>query len=117
LSVGEPFDRAHGPEVIEGVPDRQKGLCSNKSSWLKAREFMENRYLPPARQKPLRRGEGPILHENISLSVLCVSNEPLSPWGEWAVKIVLNVYYFVLMGRLGHSQSQYGMMMWLTDHP
>jgi hypothetical protein len=58
---------------------------------------MENRYLPPARQKPLRRGEGPILHENISLSVLPanrqVSNEPLSSWGEWAVKIVLNVYY------------------------
>jgi hypothetical protein len=43
---------------------------------------MENRYLPPARQKPLRRGEGPILHENISLSVLPayrqVSNEPPS---------------------------------------
>jgi len=90
LSVGE-------------LPDRQKGLCSNKSSWLKALEFMENRYLP-------------ILHENISLSVLCVSNESLSPWGEWAVKIVLNGYYFVLMGRLGHSQSQYGMMTSLTDY-
>ena len=36
---------------------------------------MENRYLPPARQKPLRRGEGPILHEKTSLSVLRVSNE------------------------------------------
>ena len=47
---------------------------------------MENRYLPPARQKPLRRGEGPILHENILLSVLCVSNEPLASWGEWVVK-------------------------------
>jgi hypothetical protein len=46
---------------------------------------MENRYLPPARQKPLRRGEGPILHENISLSVLRVSNESLSSWGEWVV--------------------------------
>jgi len=36
---------------------------------------MENWYLPPARQKPLRRGEGPILHDKISLSVLRVSNE------------------------------------------
>ena len=47
---------------------------------------MENRYLPPARQKPLRRGEGPILHEDTSLSVLPayrqVSKEPLSSWGE-----------------------------------
>jgi len=34
---------------------------------------MENRYLP-------------ILHENIALSVLCVSNEPLASWGEWVVK-------------------------------
>jgi len=39
---------------------------------------MENRYLP-------------ILHENISLSVLRVSNEPPSSWGEWAVKMVFNV--------------------------
>ncbi len=38
---------------------------------------MENRHLP-------------ILHENGSLSVLRVSNEPLFSWGEWAVKIVLN---------------------------
>jgi hypothetical protein len=45
---------------------------------------MENRYLP-------------ILHENISLSVLRVSNEPLSSWGEWVVKIVLNVGYFLLL--------------------
>jgi hypothetical protein len=37
--------------------------------------LMENRYLPPARQKPLRRGEGPILHKNILLCVLSVSNE------------------------------------------
>jgi hypothetical protein len=58
---------------------------------------MENRYLPPARQKPLRRGEGPILHDNISLSVLRVSNEPLTSWGEWVVKTVLNVDYFLLL--------------------
>jgi hypothetical protein len=45
---------------------------------------MENRYLP-------------ILHENISLSMLRVSNEPLSSWGEWVVKIVLNVNSFVLL--------------------
>jgi hypothetical protein len=43
---------------------------------------MENRYLP-------------ILHDNISLSVLRVSNEPLTSWGEWVVKIVLNVDYFL----------------------
>jgi hypothetical protein len=35
---------------------------------------MENRYLP-------------ILHEDISLSVLRASNEPLDCWGEWVVKI------------------------------
>ena len=49
---------------------------------------MENRYLP-------------ILHENISLSVLPaywqVSNEPLSFRGEWAVKIALSVNYFLLL--------------------
>ena len=43
---------------------------------------MENRHLPLARQKRLRPGEGPILHENISLSVLRVSNEPPSFRGE-----------------------------------
>jgi len=41
---------------------------------------MENRYLP-------------ILHDTDSLRVLCASNEPLSYWGEWAVKIVLKVSY------------------------
>jgi len=41
---------------------------------------MENRYLP-------------ILHDINSLSVLCASNEPLSCWGEWAVKIAFNVSY------------------------
>ena len=55
---------------------------------------MENRYLPPARQKPLRRGEGPILHENILLSVLCVSNEPLASWGEWVVNLVRDTNHF-----------------------
>ena len=50
LSVGE-------------VPDRQKASVSNKLPLPKAREFMENRYLP-------------ILHENTLLSVLGVSNEP-----------------------------------------
>jgi len=45
---------------------------------------MENRYLP-------------ILHETISLSVLCVSNEPLFSWGEWAVKMILNFSYFRLL--------------------
>ena len=45
---------------------------------------MENRYLP-------------ILHEIISLSVLRVSNELLSCWGEWVVKMVFNVNYFVLL--------------------
>jgi hypothetical protein len=45
---------------------------------------MENRYLP-------------ILHDNISLSVLRVSNEPLTSWGEWVVKTVLNVDYFLLL--------------------
>ena len=45
---------------------------------------MQNRYLP-------------ILHDNISLSVLRVSNEPLTSWGEWVVKIVLNVNYFLLL--------------------
>jgi hypothetical protein len=59
---------------------------------------MENRYLPPARQKPLRRGEGPILHESIPLSGLCVSNEPLSSWGEWVVKIVSYSHSMVLGG-------------------
>ena len=53
---------------------------------------MENRYLP-------------ILREDISLSVLCVSNEPLSSWGEWVVRIVLNANYFLLLvisvGELG----------------
>jgi hypothetical protein len=88
LSVGEPFDTAHGPEFIEGVPDRQKASVVNKLPWSKAREFIENRYLPPARQKPLRRGEGPILNENLSLCVLCVSNEPLASWGEWVVNLV-----------------------------
>jgi len=45
---------------------------------------MENRYLP-------------ILHEDIFLSVLCVSNEPLSSWGEWVVRIVLYGDYFLLL--------------------
>ena len=45
---------------------------------------MENRYLP-------------ILHENISLSVLRVSNESLSSWDEWVVKMVFNVNYFLLL--------------------
>ena len=44
---------------------------------------MENRYLA-------------ILRENISLSVLRVSNEPLSSWGEWAVNMVRDVNYLVL---------------------
>ena len=93
--------RGHGEKTFLFVPriarDKQKASVSNKLPWPTRREFMENRYLPPARQKPLRRGEGPILHENISLSVLRVSNEPPSSWGEWAVKIVLNVNYFLLL--------------------
>ena len=108
LSVGEPFDRAHGPEFIEGVPDRQKASVWKKFSGPKAREVIENRYLPPARQKPLRRGEGPILHENTSLSVLRVSNEPLSSWGEWVVKIISNVNDFLLLvvsGGEGYAQG------------
>jgi len=39
---------------------------------------MENRYLP-------------ILHETKSLGVLCASNEPRFYWGEWVVKVVVNV--------------------------
>jgi hypothetical protein len=39
---------------------------------------MENQYLP-------------ILHENISLSVLRVSNEPLASRDEWVVKMLFNV--------------------------
>jgi len=45
---------------------------------------MENRYLP-------------ILHENIFLSVLRVSNESLFSWDEWVVKILLNPNYFLLL--------------------
>jgi len=52
-----------------------RGVC-----WPKAQEFMENRYLP-------------ILHENISLSVFRVSNEPLSSKGEWVVKKEISRWY------------------------
>jgi hypothetical protein len=69
LSVGE-------------VPTDKKVL-SRKNFWPEAWEFMENRHLP-------------ILHENIPLSVLRVPNEPLPSWGEWVVKIVLNVNYPLL---------------------
>jgi hypothetical protein len=58
---------------------------------------MENRYLPPARQKPLRRGEGPILHESISLIALRVSNEPFFSWSEWVVRMALNANYFLFL--------------------
>ena len=47
---------------------------------------MENRYLP-------------ILHENISLSMLCVSNEPLSFGGEWVVKRVCSLIPSILPAR------------------
>ena len=68
--------------VCRGGTDRQKRSVSDKLPWPKAREFMENRYLA-------------ILHENISLSVLRVSNEPLSSWGEWVVKMAFNVNDFL----------------------
>ena len=66
------------------VPDRQKASVADKLLWPKAQEFMENRYRP-------------ILHENLFLCVLCVSNEPLASWGEWVVKTLLNVNYFLLL--------------------
>jgi hypothetical protein len=40
----------------------------------------------------------PILHESIPLSVLCVSNEPLSSSGEWVVNIVSYSHSMVLGG-------------------
>jgi len=60
----------HFLSVGEIPTDKKLPAPLGQFSWPKAREFMENRYLAPARQKPLRRGEGPILHENISLTVL-----------------------------------------------
>jgi len=50
--------------------DRLKPSVWNEFPWPKAREFMENRYLP-------------ILHEDISLSVLRVSNEHPTSRCEW----------------------------------
>jgi hypothetical protein len=76
--------RRKGFSVCRGDADRQKASVSNTLPWPKAQGFMENRYLP-------------ILHEDISLSVLRVSNEPLISSGEWVVKIVLNVNYFLLL--------------------
>ena len=76
--------------------DRLKPSVWNEFPWPKAREFMENRYLPPARQKPLRRGEGPILHEDISLSVLRVSNEHPTSRCEWVVNMARDVNYMAV---------------------
>ena len=62
--------------VCRGGADRQKPSVSNKLPWANAPEFMENRYLP-------------ILHEDISLSVLRVSNEHPTSRCEWAVKLTV----------------------------
>jgi hypothetical protein len=59
---------------LPGGTGKQKTLQPHARRLVaKGLRLMENRYLPPARQKPLRRGEGPILHKS---NLLCVSNEP-----------------------------------------
>jgi len=78
--------------VCRGGADRQKSSVLNKSPGSKAREFIENRYLP-------------ILNENISLSALRVSNESLFSWGEWAVEIVSNLNSFPLLAIEGGRED------------
>ena len=58
---------------IPGIRWMNKNVLARGNCGPKAREAVENRYLP-------------ILHSIFFLRDLCASNEPLAFWGEWAVR-------------------------------
>ena len=75
---------------------KQKGFRPHPGPLLaKNPRFMENRYLFRVLHGNLR----PILHKNILLAVLRVSNEPSSDEDEWVVNIVLNYLVLSLITR------------------